>query len=38
MADGSDGSLDDFYVYSKIEPNVVVLDQFNKWVHQQHMF
>ena len=28
-ADGSDGSLDDFYVYSKIEPNVVVLDQFN---------
>ena len=28
-ADGSDGSLDDFYVYSKIELNVVVLDQFN---------
>ena len=28
-ADGSDGSLDNFYVYTKVDPNVVVLDQFN---------
>ena len=28
-ADGSDGSLDNFYIYTKVDADVVVLDQFN---------
>ena len=28
-ADGSDGSLDNFYVYSKVSADTVFLDQFN---------